>query len=84
MCHCFIICIHLFLQKTRAYRKLTDDVPDDVKKRRALEVGELFRTHALQRHKKEIGKYHLVQVLGVILFLLNNTCKNNQFIKKNV
>lgn len=51
-------------KKTRAYRNLVDDVPEDVKKQRASEVAQLFRNHALDRHQSEIGKYHLIQILG--------------------
>ncbi|GFR33668.1 mitochondrial tRNA methylthiotransferase CDK5RAP1 [Trichonephila clavata] len=51
-------------QKTHAYYDLKDNVPEEVKKRRAEEAHSVFRDCALELHKKEIGKYHLVQVLG--------------------
>ncbi|GFX32731.1 mitochondrial tRNA methylthiotransferase CDK5RAP1 [Trichonephila clavipes] len=51
-------------QKTHAYYDLKDNVPEEVKKRRAEEAHSVFRDCALELHKKEVGKYHLVQVLG--------------------
>ncbi|XP_055949789.1 CDK5RAP1-like protein [Argiope bruennichi] len=51
-------------QKTQAHRKLEDNVPEEVKKRRADEAYAVFRECSLELHKKEIGHYHLVQVLG--------------------
>ncbi|KFM57845.1 CDK5 regulatory subunit-associated protein 1, partial [Stegodyphus mimosarum] len=51
-------------EKTQAFHRLRDDVPEDVKKSRADEVYNLFRACALELHQKEIGNYHLVQVLG--------------------
>ncbi|XP_035219564.1 CDK5RAP1-like protein [Stegodyphus dumicola] len=51
-------------EKTQAFHRLRDDVPEDVKKCRADEVYNLFRACALELHQKEIGNYHLVQVLG--------------------
>ncbi|GFS43372.1 mitochondrial tRNA methylthiotransferase CDK5RAP1 [Trichonephila inaurata madagascariensis] len=52
-------------QKTHAYYDLKDNVPEEVKKRRAEEAHSVFRDCALELHKKEIGKYHLIQVLGI-------------------
>ncbi|KAF8773267.1 CDK5RAP1-like protein like [Argiope bruennichi] len=51
-------------QKTQAHHKLEDNVPEEVKKRRADEAYAVFRECSLELHKKEIGHYHLVQVLG--------------------
>ncbi|XP_054717651.1 mitochondrial tRNA methylthiotransferase CDK5RAP1-like [Uloborus diversus] len=51
-------------EKTKAYHRLNDNVPDEIKKRRADETYDLFRKCALELHRKEIGKHHLIQVLG--------------------
>ncbi|GBM63925.1 CDK5 regulatory subunit-associated protein 1 [Araneus ventricosus] len=51
-------------QKTHAFHRLKDNVPEEIKKRRADETYAVFRDCSLELHKKEIGHYHLVQVLG--------------------
>ncbi|GFT42274.1 mitochondrial tRNA methylthiotransferase CDK5RAP1 [Nephila pilipes] len=51
-------------QKTHAYYDLKDNVPEEVKKRRAEEAHSVFRDCAVELHKKEIGNYHLIQVIG--------------------
>ena len=50
--------------KTHAARNLTDDVPEDVKKRRLAEVIETFRAGALEANAAEVGRTHLVLVEG--------------------
>ncbi len=56
----------LFLfQKTRAHRRLADDVPEEVKKRRHLEVATAWRSGAKQRNRSRIGGRELVLVEGV-------------------
>ncbi|CAN5248182.1 tRNA (N6-isopentenyl adenosine(37)-C2)-methylthiotransferase MiaB [soil metagenome] len=49
---------------TLAERKLTDDVPLQVKKRRLQEVVDLHRKHSLSGMQKEIGKTHRVLIEG--------------------
>ncbi|CAM9111226.1 unnamed protein product [Ectocarpus fasciculatus] len=52
-------------EKTRAARRLEDDVPPAVKQRRLEEVIETFRRNALAKNvEEEIGKDHLVLVEG--------------------
>lgn len=43
-------------------------MPEEEKKRRAQEAYDLFRACTLQLHKKEVGNFHLVQVLGVSFY----------------
>ncbi len=49
---------------TLAERKLKDDVPLEVKKRRLQEVVDLHRAHSLKGMQKEIGKVHKVLIEG--------------------
>ena len=49
---------------TLAQRRYTDDVPDDVKKRRLLEVVEVQNRLSLQSNKKDIGKSFKVLIEG--------------------
>ena len=49
-------------EKTRANRRLVDDVPQEVKIRRLEEVISTFHSLVSQKNKNEIGKYHLVLV----------------------
>lgn len=51
-------------EKTRAARRLVDDVPEDVKKRRLAELLDVFRRHQLERLEEELGLMHLVLVEG--------------------
>ncbi|OWF49045.1 CDK5 regulatory subunit-associated protein 1-like [Mizuhopecten yessoensis] len=51
--------------KTHAHHKLKDDVPDDVKKRRHLEIAKTFRKGALMRNQAQIGQKQLVLVESV-------------------
>ena len=51
--------------KTHAARNYSDDVPDDVKKRRLQEVINTFRQKIQKKNEKlEMGKLHLVLVEG--------------------
>ena len=49
---------------TLAARRFTDDVPEDVKKRRLQEVVALHRTHSLKGMQKEVGKTMKVLLEG--------------------
>ncbi len=49
---------------TYAARKLTDDVPEDVKKRRLSEIIALQTGHSLESNRAEIGKTHRVLIEG--------------------
>jgi tRNA-2-methylthio-N6-dimethylallyladenosine synthase len=49
---------------TLAARKLTDDVPTEVKKRRLNEIISKQNNHSLMRNRKEIGKNHKVLIEG--------------------
>ncbi|XP_071112860.1 mitochondrial tRNA methylthiotransferase CDK5RAP1-like isoform X1 [Haliotis cracherodii] len=51
-------------QKTRAYHRLSDDVPEDVKSRRHMELIGAFRQGAQQLHTAQIGCQQLVLVEG--------------------
>ncbi|KAL4233104.1 CDK5 regulatory subunit associated protein 1 [Mactra antiquata] len=51
-------------QKTHAYHRLKDDVPDEVKTARHLELHSLFRDEALKYYTNLIGQYHTVLVEG--------------------
>eukprot|EP01123_Difflugia_compressa_P006759 TRINITY_DN19123_c0_g1_i1.p1 TRINITY_DN19123_c0_g1~~TRINITY_DN19123_c0_g1_i1.p1 ORF type:complete len:184 (+),score=57.42 TRINITY_DN19123_c0_g1_i1:22-552(+) len=51
-------------EKTPAERKLQDDVPEPVKKRRLQEVIQTFYEILFQKNSSEIGKKHLVLVEG--------------------
>ena len=50
---------------TQAQRKLDDDVPKEIKKRRLQEIIDLQMKHSLIRNKEQIGKSHKVLVEGV-------------------
>lgn len=52
-------------KKTRAFHKLNDDVPAEVKKRRLEELIAVFREEAERVNKREVGNKHLVLVEGV-------------------
>ena len=49
---------------TSAARKLSDDVPEDVKQRRLQEIIDAFRDAAGEKQKTEIGRVHLCTVEG--------------------
>ena len=50
---------------TYAQRKLTDDVPELIKKRRLQEIIDLQQKHSLLRNQLNIGKTHEVLIEGV-------------------
>lgn len=49
---------------TPAYKKMEDDVPDDVKKRRLTEIINLQQKHAAERMQSYVGKVHEVLIEG--------------------
>lgn len=51
--------------KTLAERKLNDDIPEEVKKRRLTEIVALQRIHSEIRTKQGLGKVHKVLIDGV-------------------
>jgi len=51
--------------KTLAERKYTDDVPEEVKKRRLAEIIELQRAHSAYRIANMVGKTYRVLVEGI-------------------
>jgi tRNA A37 methylthiotransferase MiaB len=51
-------------EKTHAHRKMQDNVPEDVKKARLIEMIEVFKRNQLIKQQQEIGKHHLVLVDG--------------------
>lgn len=51
-------------ERTLAYRKFEDDVPEDVKKRRLSEIINQQMDIQKERNQNEIGKRHLVLVEG--------------------
>lgn len=51
-------------ERTLAHRKFTDDVPEDIKKRRLSEIIQLQHQIAFERNQEEIGKRHVVLVEG--------------------
>lgn len=50
---------------TQAQRKLEDDIPDNVKKRRLTEIIDLQMKHSLYRNQEHVGKVHKILVEGV-------------------
>lgn len=53
------------MQKTRAYRRLEDKVPNEVKMSRAEQLVEVYRKNADLINKSLIGSQQLVLVEGV-------------------
>jgi tRNA-2-methylthio-N6-dimethylallyladenosine synthase len=51
--------------KTLAERKFTDDIPEEVKKRRLTEVVDLQRKHSEMRTRQGLGKVHKVLIEGL-------------------
>lgn len=51
-------------ERTLAHRKFTDDVPEEVKKRRLSEIIELQQIVAMDLNRREIGRRHIVLVEG--------------------
>uniref|UniRef100_A0A914Z949 CDK5RAP1-like protein n=1 Tax=Panagrolaimus superbus TaxID=310955 RepID=A0A914Z949_9BILA len=52
-------------EKTRAHRRLVDDVPEDIKQARSNELAAVFREVALKHNKRLIGTQQLVLVEGI-------------------
>lgn len=50
---------------TQAQRKLKDDVPNDIKKRRLKEIINKQMEHSLLRNQEQVGKVHKVLVEGI-------------------
>ena len=50
---------------TQAQRKLEDDIPNDVKKRRLKEIINLQMKHSHLRNQEHVGKVHKILVEGV-------------------
>ena len=50
---------------TQAQRKLEDDIPDKVKKRRLKEIIDLQMQHSRFRNQEHVGKVHKILVEGV-------------------
>ena len=53
------------LQKTHAYHRLDDSVPQEVKIRRHSELIAMFRQEALKLNLAQVGQVQLVLVEGV-------------------
>jgi len=51
-------------EKTHAHRRMQDNVPEDVKKRRLQEMIDTFKRVQLSKQKEDIGREHLVLVDG--------------------
>jgi tRNA-2-methylthio-N6-dimethylallyladenosine synthase len=49
---------------TLAAKKYTDDIPEEIKKRRLQEIIEKQTAHSLARNKRNVGKIHTVLVEG--------------------
>ncbi len=50
---------------TQAQRKLEDDIPEEVKKRRLKEIIDLQMQHSHFRNQEQVGKVHKILVEGV-------------------
>ena len=50
--------------KTHAYHNLKDNVSEEVKKKRLIEIIDVFKKNQLIRNKMDIGSYQLVLVEG--------------------
>ncbi|XP_039756618.1 CDK5RAP1-like protein [Pararge aegeria] len=53
-------------EKTTAYRRYKDDVPEEVKKERHNRMVEIYRRKCQKLNESEIGNVHLVLVEGVV------------------
>ncbi|CAM6031504.1 unnamed protein product, partial [Sphagnum compactum] len=49
-------------EKTTAHRRLQDDVPEDVKKKRLMRMAETFRINAIELNEKMIGRTELILI----------------------
>ena len=70
-------------QKTHAYHRLTDDVPEDVKSSRHMELAQVYRKEAELLNKAEVGREHLVLIEGVSTSFTSHSfsCKGIDLIK---
>ncbi|CAF0763925.1 unnamed protein product [Brachionus calyciflorus] len=59
--YCFMY-TYSMREKTRAYHRFTDDVPNEVKQKRYLEMVDVFRETATNLNKSKIGETHLVLI----------------------
>ena len=50
---------------TSAEKKLKDDVPEKIKKRRLQDIISLQNKHSMERNSKDINKYHKVLIEGI-------------------
>ncbi|NXE28516.1 CK5P1 protein, partial [Ardeotis kori] len=64
-------------QKTRAYHRLQDDVPADVKRRRLEELIAVFREEAARANKAMVGQSQLVLVEGPSKRSASELCGRN-------
>uniref|UniRef100_A0A663N970 Mitochondrial tRNA methylthiotransferase CDK5RAP1 n=1 Tax=Athene cunicularia TaxID=194338 RepID=A0A663N970_ATHCN len=64
-------------QKTRAYHRLQDDVPADVKKRRLEELIAVFREEAARANEALVGQSQLVLVEGPSKRSASELCGRN-------
>lgn len=51
-------------RKTKAFHRFKDDVPDEVKSKRHMEIIEAFRKGAEELNRSRVGQVHLVMVEG--------------------
>ncbi|XP_034834446.1 CDK5RAP1-like protein [Maniola hyperantus] len=68
-------------EKTTAYRRYKDDVPEDVKKERHSRMIEIYRRKCQKLHELEIGNIHLVLVEGFIPKTGQTLGRNELYIK---
>jgi len=61
----FVVDMQSHMQKTRAFHRLNDDIPQDVKDRRHKELVATFRRQSLELNMDQIGNKQLVLVEGV-------------------
>ncbi|KAM6147691.1 mitochondrial tRNA methylthiotransferase CDK5RAP1 [Erethizon dorsatum] len=64
-------------QKTRAYHRLKDDVPEEVKLRRLEELITVFREEASKANKTSVGRTQLVLVEGLSKRSVTDLCGRN-------
>lgn len=64
-------------QKTRAYHRLKDDVPEEVKLRRLKELITVFREEATKTNKTSVGCTQLVLVEGFSKRSTTDLCGRN-------
>ena len=55
----------MLFQKTHAYHKMKDDVPEEVKQRRLREIIQLSRVGMAEMNAKQVGSHQLVLIEGV-------------------